>query len=70
MPDHEIVLLAALIADGNLTQRTPRFCFGNDSPVLDEVVTASEAMGLRLRVTERATAPPRSAPVAVDRQIR
>ena len=26
--DHEIVLLAALIADGNLTQRTPRFCFG------------------------------------------
>ena len=52
MPDHEIVLLAALIADGNLTQRTPRFCFGNDSPVLDEVVTASEAMGLRLRVTD------------------
>ena len=28
MPDHEVVLLAALIADGNLTQRTPRFCFG------------------------------------------
>ena len=26
MPDHEVVLLAALIADGNLTERTPRFC--------------------------------------------
>ena len=26
MPDHELVLLAALIADGNLTQNTPRFC--------------------------------------------
>ena len=32
MPDHELVLLAALIADGNLTQRTPRFCFGHGSP--------------------------------------
>ena len=28
MPDHEVVLLAALIADGNLTERTPRFCSG------------------------------------------
>ena len=35
MPDHEIVMLAALIADGSLTERTPRFCFGPDSPVLE-----------------------------------
>jgi replicative DNA helicase len=48
MPDHEIVLLAALIADGNLTQRTPRFCFGEGSWVLPEVERAAEAMGLRV----------------------
>ena len=51
MRDHEIVLLAALIADGNLTQRTPRFCFGQDSPVLPVVERAAEAMGLSLRTT-------------------
>jgi replicative DNA helicase len=51
MPDHELVLLAALIADGNLTQRTPRFSFGSDSPVLAEVTQAAEAMGLRLNTT-------------------
>jgi replicative DNA helicase len=48
MPDHEIVLLAALIADGNLTQRTPRFCFGEGSPVLAEVERAAAALGLRV----------------------
>ena len=53
MPDHEIVMLAALIADGSLTERTPRFCFGPDSPVLDEVQEAAAAFGLRLRTTER-----------------
>ena len=47
MPDREIVLLAALIADGNLTNRTPRFCFGPDSPVLADVRTAVEQCGLR-----------------------
>ena len=51
MPDHELVMLAALIADGNLTQKTPRFCFGPDSPVLDEVVEAAESFGCRLRTT-------------------
>src|ERR1700742_1367585 len=40
VPDHELVLMAALIADGNLTNRTPRFCFGADSPVLPEVERA------------------------------
>ncbi len=50
LPDHELVLMAALIADGNLTQRTPRFCFGEGSPVLAEVEQAAAAMGLRVHV--------------------
>ncbi|MGZ4271177.1 MAG: replicative DNA helicase [Solirubrobacteraceae bacterium] len=45
MPDHEVVMLAALVADGNLTQRTPRFCFGPDSPVLEDVEEAAAAFG-------------------------
>src|SRR3954452_20801109 len=49
MKDSEIVLLAALIADGNLTNRTPRFCYGPDSPVLGEVERAVADFGLRLR---------------------
>lgn len=48
LPDHEIVLLAALIADGNLTNRTPRFCYGEGSPVLAEVEAAAAACGTRL----------------------
>jgi replicative DNA helicase len=48
MPDHEVVLLAALIANGSLTERTPRFCYGPDSPVLATVDTAAAAMGLEL----------------------
>ncbi|HEX6714971.1 MAG TPA: DnaB-like helicase N-terminal domain-containing protein, partial [Thermoleophilaceae bacterium] len=52
MPDHEIVMLAALIADGSLTERTPRFCFGSDSPVLDEVQDAAAAFGLHLNTTK------------------
>jgi replicative DNA helicase len=40
MPDCELVLLAGLIADGNLTQRTPRFAFGPDSPVIDTMAAA------------------------------
>ena len=56
MPDHEIVLLAALIADGNLTQRTPRFCFGEGSPVLPEVERAAAALGLRVSAAVGGTA--------------
>src|SRR5829696_1264683 len=48
MPDHDLVLLAALIADGNLTQRTPRFCFGAESGVRPQVEHAAAALGLRL----------------------
>jgi replicative DNA helicase len=48
MPGHEIVMLAALIADGSLTCGTPLFCFGDDSPVLYEVEDAAEQIGVRL----------------------
>jgi replicative DNA helicase len=50
LPDHELVLTAALIADGSLTGRTPRFCFGPGSQMLPEVQHAASAMGLRLHV--------------------
>ena len=50
LPDHELVLLAALIADGNLTQSTPRFCFGDGSPVVATVRRAAAALGARLNV--------------------
>ncbi|HEX2126475.1 MAG TPA: replicative DNA helicase [Thermoleophilaceae bacterium] len=56
MPDHEPVLLAALIADGNLTQRTPRFCFGFGSPVLPLVERAADALGLPLSRSQGRTA--------------
>jgi replicative DNA helicase len=41
--DHEVVLLGALIADGNVTQRTPRFCFGSGSAVLPQVERAAQS---------------------------
>ena len=48
MPDHEVVLLAALIADGNLTERTPRFCSGPGSAVLPVVEQAASELGLKV----------------------
>jgi replicative DNA helicase len=48
MSDAELVLLAALVADGNLTQRTPRFSFGRDSAVVEEVRRAAVAVGAEL----------------------
>jgi replicative DNA helicase len=56
MDDHEIVLLAALIADGNLTNRTPRFIYGPDSPVLSEVEAAAGALGVDMHHDARGTA--------------
>jgi replicative DNA helicase len=53
MKDEDVVLLAALIADGNLTNRTPRFCFGERSPIVSEVECAVEAFGLELRYSGR-----------------
>jgi replicative DNA helicase len=56
MPDHEVVLLAALIADGNLTQTTPRFCFGEGSPVEPLVREAAEKIGVHLGTAHGGTA--------------
>jgi replicative DNA helicase len=49
VPDAEIVMLAALIADGCVTDRTPRFCYGPGSPVLPEVERAAGALGVQVR---------------------
>jgi replicative DNA helicase len=51
LPDHEIVLLAALIADGAIAQITPRFCFGEGSGILGEVEAAVRAYGVRMRIS-------------------
>ena len=49
MEDPEVVLLAALIADGSLTHHTPRFCYGDDSTELvAEVKRAAQRLGTRL----------------------
>jgi replicative DNA helicase len=48
MPDHEIVLLAGLIADGSLVaRRTPTFTFAPGSAVADEMRLATESIGGR-----------------------
>ncbi len=48
MPDHEIVLLAGLIADGSLIDRqTPCFTYGAGSVVAYEMELATEAIGAR-----------------------
>ena len=48
LADEEIVLLAALIADGSICGTSPRFCFGRNSLVLPEVEQAARAMGVRV----------------------
>ncbi len=48
LPDHEIVMLGALIADGSLGGLTPRFCFGRESGVLGTVEEAASAYGVRV----------------------
>ena len=54
MPDHEIVLLAALIADGGLTQTTPRCVYGGASSSLaEEVRQATEAIGARWHAAQK-----------------
>jgi replicative DNA helicase len=50
LPNHEVVLLGALIADGSLSKRTPCFCFGEGSPVLPEVEQAAHRFGTRLNI--------------------
>jgi replicative DNA helicase len=48
LPDHEIVMLGALIADGSLGGLTPCFCFGEGSGILGEVEGAVRAYGVRV----------------------
>jgi replicative DNA helicase len=48
MPDAEIVLLAALIADGCLVNGTPSFTALRHSPVLADVEHAARTLGARL----------------------
>ncbi len=49
LPDHEIVLLAALIADGSVIRGTPSFTYAADSPVAEEVRVAAESIGASFR---------------------
>ncbi len=53
LPDREVVLLGALIADGSISGITPCFCFGESSPVLPEVETAVRGYGLRMKLGAR-----------------
>lgn len=54
--EDELTLLAALIADGNLTNKTPRFCHGERSAVLPLVKRAAEAFGCGIHDDGRGTA--------------
>ena len=49
LPDHEIVLLAALIADGSIGGRTPAYCYGSKSGIVDTVERAANAYGVRFQ---------------------
>ena len=55
MPDAELVLLAGLIADGNLTNKTPRFAFGADSPVAETMALAAQDAGVLFKVERSGT---------------
>jgi replicative DNA helicase len=48
LPDHEVVMLGASIADGAIGKGTPRFCFGRDSKVLPTIERAAHAFGVRI----------------------
>jgi replicative DNA helicase len=48
LPDHEVVMLGALIADGSLSGDTPCFCFGKESKILPEVKVAANGFGVRI----------------------
>ncbi len=55
MPDFELVLLAGLIADGNITRPLPRFSFGPDSPVEETMRQAASDAGVMFKVDRRGT---------------
>ena len=49
LPDHEVVLLAALIADGSIARDSPVYCYGSESGVVDTVEAAAKAYGVRFQ---------------------
>ena len=49
LPDREIVLLAALIADGSIGGCTPSYCYGSNSGIVGMVETAVNEYGLRFQ---------------------
>ncbi|MFL5902065.1 MAG: replicative DNA helicase [Solirubrobacterales bacterium] len=49
LPDAEVVLLGALIADGSITGKTPAYCYGSDSGVAGTVEIAANAFGVQFR---------------------
>ena len=55
MPDHEIVLLAALIADGCPIRGTTSSAYAEDSAVAHEMRLATEAIGARRHATRKST---------------
>jgi replicative DNA helicase len=53
LPDAEVVLLAALIADGSIGGGTPAYCYGADSGVASLVEEAAQEYGVRFKPTRR-----------------
>jgi replicative DNA helicase len=49
LPDSEVVLLGALIADGSIGGRTPAYCFGAESGVVETVEAAAIDYGVRFQ---------------------
>lgn len=49
LPDAEVVLLGALIADGSIAGETPVYCHGSDSGVAATVEAAANAFGVQFR---------------------
>ncbi len=58
MPDHEIVLLAGLIADGCIIAGTPSFAHAPGSAVGHEMQVASEAIGARWHAAPKSSTNP------------
>jgi replicative DNA helicase len=56
MPDHEVVVLAGLIADGSICEHTPKFTFGDEStPLVQQMKEATYASGAEFNVGRRGT---------------
>jgi replicative DNA helicase len=49
LPDAELVLLGALIADGAITGQTPAYCYGSESGVAETVEMAAAEYGVRFQ---------------------